>query len=120
MSRALRVARRDTFERKRMFCVATVDAPAVLTVSGAERRAQQELAAWLVEDGGYRAARVLPDGSIAALLDLAFTRAICLGVTRWGWENRFCFEDRALADRRFAALESEDDEPAGYTERRTA
>ena len=120
MSRAVRIARRDTFERKRMSCLALIDAPAVPSVSAAERRAQQELADWLVEDGGYSAARVLPDGSIAATLDLLYTRAICLGVTRWGWENRFCFEDRALADRRFAALESEEDEPAGFTARRTA
>lgn len=27
MSRSLRLARRDTFERKRMFCVGTVEAP---------------------------------------------------------------------------------------------
>ena len=120
MSRALRLARRDTFERKRMFCVATVEALPVPNISVAERRAQEELAAWLVEDGGYRAARVLPDGSIAATLDLLYTRAICLGVTRWDWENRFCFEDRALADRRFAALDSVEDVPAGFTARRTA
>jgi len=120
LSRALRVARRDTFERKRMSCLALVDVPAVPSVSAAERRAQQELADWLAEDGGYIAARVLPDGSVAALLDLAYTRAICLGVTRWGWENRFCFEDRALADRRFARLESEEDVPVGFIARRTA
>ena len=62
--------------------------------------------------------RVLPDGSVAALCDLLFTRAICLGVTREKWSMRFCFEDRTLADKRFAELQSEDDEPAGYVARR--
>ena len=69
---------------------------------------------------GYRQARILPDGSVAATLDLLFTRAICLGLHEHGWTRRFCFEDRALADRRFAELASEDDEPAGFVARRMA
>lgn len=67
---------------------------------------------------GYRKARVLPDGSVAALLDLMFTRAICLGCTQDGFASRFCFKDTALADQRFAELQSEDDEPAGSVARR--
>ena len=67
---------------------------------------------------GYRAARVLPDGSVAALLDLIYTRAICLGCHAEGWTTRFCFEDRALADQRFIELHSEDDVPAGHVARR--
>ena len=58
--------------------------------------------------------RVLPDGSIAALGDLFFTRAIMLGCTREGYAKRYCFESRYLASKRFAALQSEDDVPAGY------
>lgn len=50
----------------------------------------------------YRDVRVLPDGSIAALHDLLYTRAIMLGCDRHGFSRRFCFEDRALADKRFA------------------
>lgn len=69
-------------------------------------------------DPCYLTTRVLPDGSVAALLELMFTRAICLGCTEYGWARRFCFEDRALASRRFAELQSEDDEPAGYVARR--
>lgn len=69
---------------------------------------------------GYRDARVLPDGSVAALLDLLFTRAICLGCHEDGWTRRFCFEDRALADQRYVELQSEDDVPAGHVARRTA
>jgi hypothetical protein len=67
---------------------------------------------------GYMRARVLPDGSVAALADLMFTRAIVLGVTEHSWGRRFCFNDRALAERRFDELETEDDEPAGYVARR--
>lgn len=67
---------------------------------------------------GYRQARILPDGSVAATLDLLFTRAICLGLHEHGWTRRFCFKDRALADQRFAELTSEDDEPAGFVARR--
>jgi hypothetical protein len=64
---------------------------------------------------GYMRARVLPDGSVAAISDLAFTRAIYLGCTSEHWERRYCFANYALADRRFAELQSEDDVPAGHT-----
>lgn len=79
---------------------------------------QQALASLLMQESGYRAARVLPDGSVAALRDLLYTRAIMLGCNRDSYELRFCFEDRALADKRFAELHSEDDEPEGYVARR--
>jgi hypothetical protein len=67
---------------------------------------------------GYIAARVLPDGSVAATIDLLHTRGLCLGVTADSWSTRFCFEDRSLADRRLAELVSEDDVPAGFVARR--
>ena len=67
---------------------------------------------------GYRAVRTLPDGSIATTSDLIYTRAIHTGVTRDGYERRFCFADRALADKRFQELQSADDIPAGHTARR--
>lgn len=62
--------------------------------------------------------KVLEDDSVAMLQDLMFTRAICLGCTTWGWSLRFCFEDRERANREFAALKSEDDEPTGCVARR--
>lgn len=62
----------------------------------------------------YLQVRVLTDGSVAALQELLFTRAIVLGCEREGWANRFCFADRALADQRFAEVQSEDDVPAGH------
>lgn len=78
------------------------------------RREADALCTWLVTSNGCMAARVLPDGSVAALQDLLFTRAIVLGCAGGGWAQRFCFEDRGLADRRFAELEGEDDVPAGH------
>ncbi len=77
-----------------------------------------ELAAAIKSMGEYREVRVLPDGSVAALGDLLFTRAIHLGCDQWGYARRFCFADRSLADKRFGELSTEDDEPAGYTARR--
>lgn len=62
--------------------------------------------------------KVLADGSIAMLHDLLFTRAIHLGCNVWGWTSRFCFEDRARADKEFAKLVSEFDEPTGCVARR--
>lgn len=71
-----------------------------------------------LKDQGHLDARVLPDGSVAGLIDLLFTRAIILGCCATGWTRRFCFEDRALATQRFKELCSEDDEPTGYIARR--
>lgn len=62
--------------------------------------------------------RVLPDGSVAMLRDLLFTRAICLGCTTWGWASRFCYEDRDRANRVFQELQTENDEPVGWVARR--
>jgi hypothetical protein len=66
----------------------------------------------------YSAIRMLPDGSIATLLKLITTWAICLGINEFGYERRFCFKNKALALQRFAELQSEDDEPAGYVAKR--
>lgn len=74
--------------------------------------AEQELVTYLRSQ--YLDVRVLPDGSVAALYDLMFTRAIMLGCTREGYAARFCFEDRELAKQRFSELLTEDDIPAGY------
>lgn len=70
------------------------------------------------EHGGYAIVRALPDGTIAALHDLMYTRAIYLDCNDHGWHTRFCFEDRQLATQRFNELQSCDDEPQGYIARR--
>lgn len=67
----------------------------------------------------YLEVKVLEDNSIAILMNLMFTRAICLGATReTAYTRRFCFEDRQLASKLFETLKSEDDELVGYTARR--
>lgn len=77
-----------------------------------------ELVEQIKSYGGYIDVKVLPDGSVAALGDLLYTRAIHLGCTELGWDRRFCFSDRSLADRCYAELQSENDEPSGYIARR--
>lgn len=62
--------------------------------------------------------KILPDGSVACLVDLVTTRSIMLGVDEWAFTRRFCFTDRWLADLRWEELQSKDDIPAGYTARR--
>lgn len=75
-----------------------------------------DLIDWLKDQ--YLDVRELPDGSVSAIGDLMFTRAIYMGCTRYGHERRFCFADRQLADQQFKQLKSEDDEPQGYIARR--
>lgn len=78
-----------------------------------------ELHDWLMRHGGYIDVRLLPDGSIAGLMRLLTTVAICLDVTRTcSYERRFCFRDAALAMQRFSELQSEDDTPEGWHARR--
>ena len=79
---------------------------------------EDEYLAQVKELGGYLAVRRLSDGTIAALGDLMFTRAIYMGCDLCGWSHRFCFADRALAVARFARIETAKDEPAGFVARR--
>jgi hypothetical protein len=74
----------------------------------------RSLSEHLKKNEGYVDCRVLEDGTVACLYDLLYTRAVVLGCTRDSWTNRFCFEDRSLATRRFNELKSEDDVPEGH------
>ena len=77
-------------------------------------QAAEALAQRLKDEGAYLRVRVLPDGSVIALGDLLFTRAIHMDCTPEGYGRRFCFEPRHLADAQFDALQSDDQEPTGY------
>ncbi len=83
------------------------------------RAKQEELGKELVGENRkyYLDYRVLQDGSLALLVELAFTRAICLGATELSpfTTNRYCYEDRQLATELFQKLQSEDDILEGYT-----
>lgn len=77
-----------------------------------------ELLAHIEALGDYREVKLLKDGSIMAIGDLLFTRAIYMDVSPDGWGRRFCFSDRTLADSEFQRLQSEDEEPTGWIARR--
>lgn len=80
----------------------------------AERSAEQ-----LRADPGHLLVRVLDDDSIAAVVDLLYTRSIFLGVDHQGnWDRRYCFQDRTLAVSEFYKLKSEDDVPTGFISQR--
>ena len=77
----------------------------------------EKLVAELLAEG-YLMARVLPDGSVAAMQRTLSTFALFLGMTPWGFDSRYCFREAALARMRFNELQSEDDVPAGWIARR--
>ncbi len=77
-----------------------------------------ELLAQIKELGAYRDVRLLDDGSIIAIGELMFTRAIYMDVNQDGWGRRFCFQDKPLADKEFQRLSNEDTEPSGWIARR--
>lgn len=80
---------------------------------------QDEFTAKLIKDseGIIIGAKKLPDGSYAAIMKLAFTEAICLGVDAWGGvEKRYCFHPSNFNDMllAFYRLKSQHDEPSGW------
>jgi hypothetical protein len=77
----------------------------------------KELLSFLAENG-YQNVRVLEDGTVVGTSELMFTRAVYIGLDRYGWEKRFCFQDREMATSEVAKLKTGDDEPSGYIARR--
>lgn len=77
-----------------------------------------ELIEELKQDGAYLDVRLLEDGSIVAIGNLLFTRAIYMDVDRLGWGRRFCFQDPALAAAEYHKLQHGDQEPVGWIARR--
>lgn len=71
-----------------------------------------------IEEMGYRNARLLPDGTWAATIELMFTRAICTNITALSYSYRWCFEDRDRAIEELNKLEAMDDHPTGWIARR--
>lgn len=66
----------------------------------------------------YSDITVLKDGTICAVGELMFTRALYIGLDMYGWEKRFCFDDRERANVELRKLQTADDEPTGYIARR--
>lgn len=78
-------------------------------------REQEKLCQQLVEEHGYLKGKVLPDGSLAFIQQLAFTRAILLGTTKIdAYERRFCFENVGTLDIEWEKLTSALDVPTGW------
>lgn len=48
---------------------------------------------------GYFHCRSLPEGKIAANMDMLTTRAIIVGLDSYGYERRYCYQDREEATR---------------------
>lgn len=79
----------------------------------------EETLQYLLDD--YQNLRALPDGTIIGTLELITTRALLVGLDRHSWEHRYCYQDRSLADKACAAMQSGDDEPMlGYVSSRHA
>lgn len=47
---------------------------------------------------GYRNLCCMPNGEIAGLKKYIFTTAVVIGLDKWGWRTRFCFETWAEAE----------------------
>lgn len=71
-----------------------------------------------LESQGYTDLRELEDGTIAGMTRLMFTKAIVLGLTKDGWEYRYCYEDFGRASHEFAKIKTVDDVPSGWVARR--
>lgn len=64
----------------------------------------------------YRAdwVRILPDNTVAVMVDLIFTRAVMMDFDGNIGADRFCFEDRDAAVQWFSRIQSCDDIPTGH------
>lgn len=70
---------------------------------------------WLRDDCGYLSPRPLPNDRYAVILPLMFTHAIIAGRIgdRSGYDDRWCYENRAAAEVALAAWDGTG-EPAGW------
>lgn len=80
---------------------------------------QDEFTTWMLDNeangGLYIGAKKLPDGTYAGVIKLAFTEAICLGVTRdCAAEKRYCYDQLGNLLIAFHQLKSFNDEPTGW------
>lgn len=83
----------------------------------AASKSNETLVAYLATQG-YTHVRVLPDGTIAGLVELMFTTGLCMGLNETSWQKRYCFEQRSDAMDALQGLTSLTDEPSGWIARR--
>lgn len=78
---------------------------------------ENKLETYLLKQG-YLKVKHIPGGYIA-VMSLLYTWALCIDLDQWGYERRYCYEDRALALSAFEAMTNIDDEPlSGYVSKR--
>lgn len=80
---------------------------------------QDDFTAWMLKEneGIYIGAKKLPDGTYAGVMKLAFTEAICLGVTYdCPATKRYCYDPGSFVDllAAFDKLTSFNDDPVGW------
>jgi hypothetical protein len=60
------------------------------------------------------------EGGFIGLTRLIYTTGLCIDLDAWGYEERYCYGDRFLAERACNAMKRIDDEPmTGYVAKRT-
>lgn len=98
-----------------------IDIDPQLTLADIMRPADQQddFTRWMLSEneGIFIGAKRLADGTYAGIMKLAFTEAICLGVTRdIPAEKRYCYEPSNFTGMlvAFHRLTSFDDEPTGW------
>jgi len=71
------------------------------------------------EGGGFYCARRLADGTYVGIAPLAFTKALCIGITpEVMYTRRYCFADLTTALAEYRMLQSGQDIPSGWVARR--
>ena len=86
-------------------------------MTGPSSPSNPEFAAFL-QLNNHRCARVLEDGTVAALYQILYTTAICTNIGWTGYMGRFCFESADRAWQELQLLQACDDEPAGWIAKR--
>jgi hypothetical protein len=70
---------------------------------------EEEMITFLTQQG-YTNIRAV-EGGFVGLVRLIYTTGLCIGIDAWGYEGRYCYGDRFLAERACNAMKSIDDEP---------
>lgn len=97
----------------------SIDIDPSLTVADILKPADQQddFTKWMLTQchGVYIGAKKLPDGTYSGVMKLAFTEAICLGVTHAdAAQKRYCYEQLGDLLIAFYQLKSFNDEPTGW------
>lgn len=89
-----------------------------MTQTAFKPKTDDEMMAFLAMQGYSNVRKV--EGGFIGLTPLIYTTGLCIGLDAWGYEERYCYGDRFLAERACNAMKSVDDEPmTGYVAKRT-